>query len=214
MRCVALLHEDKMATRAEIRDAVTAEMKSISGTYDVHDANGSVEGSVTLSADSIGLRNPEAQEAENMPMVVYHEDYRKVVYNGVGAGPDMVVRDENGDVVEEQWREYIEAQFIIDVRASGESEKEPLYEALRSHLGQFQYSPWQSELHPDVLNVEVMDSQTADSGDVESVIRGDQLEVRVTFYRAYPYNTDNIESVDSLMDADADDTIDDTYTTN
>jgi hypothetical protein len=201
-----------MATRGELRDAFTSELKGVSGTYDVEDSGGSVIDSVTLDSADIGLRNPEATEA--LPAIVYHEDYRRVVYNGVGAGPDMKSYDSNGNVDEEIWREYIEGQFIIDVRASNETYKEPLYEALRSQFGKYQFSAWdEASLHADIIDVEVLDASSADSGDVEDVIRGDQLEVRITFYRDYTMSTDIITRVDSLIDADDDGTVDNTFTT-
>lgn len=201
-----------MATRADIRDAVTSEMKAVSGTYDVKDANGSVVDTVTLDADNIGLRNPE--ETEPLPQIVYHEDYRRVVYNGVGAGPDYVDYNADGSVNQEVWREYIEAQFIIDVRATDEVYKEPLYEALRSRFGQYQFSQWdESSLHGDVLRIQVLDAQSVDSGDVEDVIRGDQLEVRITFHRDYTFSTENIAQINHQVDADNDGTVDYTYNT-
>lgn len=202
-----------MATRGDIRDAFTSEMKAISGTYNVEDANGNVVDTVTLDSSDIGLRNPE--QTEPLPQVVYHEDYRRVVYNGVGRGPDYVDYDNNGNVNEEIWREYIEAQFIIDVRSSTESSKEPLYESLRSRFGQYQFSPWdETSLNSDILKIEVLDSQSVDSGDVEDVIRGDQIEVRITFHRDYTFSTDNITQINSGVDADNDGTVDYTYNTN
>lgn len=201
-----------MATRGDIRDAFTAELKKLSGTYDVTDAAGNVIDSVTLEQSDISLREPEGPET--LPAVVYHDDYRRVTYNGVGAGPDMIEYNDDGTVDAEVWREYIEAQFIIDVRASNETVKEPLYEAMRSRFGQYQYSPWSLDaLHADATEIEVLDSSTIDTGDEEDVIRGDQLEVRITFHRDYRFSTDNLTSVDTSVDVDDDGTIDYTYTT-
>lgn len=202
-----------MATRGEIRDAFTSEMKIVSGTYDVEDASGTVVRTVTLDSDDIGLRNPE--QTEPLPQIVYHEDYRRVVYNGVGRGPDYVDYNTDGSVNQEIWREYIEAQFIIDVRSDNEASKEPIYESLRSRFAQYQFSPWdETSLHGDVIRVQVLDAQTVDSGDVEDVIRGDQIEVRITFHRDYTFSTDNITQVNTAVDADNDGTNDYTYDTN
>jgi hypothetical protein len=207
------VERDTMATRGDIRDAFTSEMKQVSGTYDVVDENGTVVRTVTLDTDDIGLRNPE--QTEPLPQIVYHDDYRKVVYNGVGTGPDYVEYRNDGTVDYEVWREYIEAQFIIDVRSDTEGSKEPIYEALRARFGQYQFSPWdESALHDDVIRVQVLDSQSVDSGDVEDVIRGDQIEVRITFHRDYTFSTDNITDVNTAVDADDDGTVDYSYTTN
>lgn len=192
-----------MATRGEIRDAITSEMNTVADTYDVLDKNGEVVSTVTLDSSDIGLRNPE--DTEQFPQIVYHEDYRRVVYNGVGTGPDIVKYNPDGSVDKEVWREYIEAQFIIDVRASDEGEKEPVYEELRSQFAKYQFSPWdKTSLQSDIIDIQVLDAQTVDSGDVEDVIRGDQLEVRVTFHRDYAFTTDNIDQINIDVDVDYD----------
>lgn len=202
-----------MATRGDIRDAFTSELRTLSGTYDVTDASGTVISTVTLDSGDIGLREPEGTESQ--PSIVYHEDYRRVVYNGVGAGPDYIEYNNDGSVAEEVWREYIEAQFIIDVRASDEVAKEPIYESLRTRFGQYQFSQWdESALHADIIRVQVLDSSSIDAGDVEDVIRGDQIEVRITFHRDYTFSTDNITQVNTAVDADNDGTVDYTYQTN
>lgn len=202
-----------MATRGDIRDAFTAELRAISGTYDVTDASGNVIDTVTLDQGDIGLRDPEG--SEQLPAVVYHEDYRREVYNGVGAGPDMRVYNADGSVSSEVWREYIQSQFIIDVRAANEVAKEPLYEALRSRFAQYQFGAWdESSLHADVIDIDVIDSISSDTGDTEDVIRGDQLEVRLTFFRNYTFSTDNIAQVNLSVDANNDGTTDFTYSTN
>lgn len=201
-----------MATRGDIRDAFYGTLTNAAGTYDVTDSTGTVIDTVTLDAADMGLRDPEQTEA--FPTVVYHEDYRRVQYNDAGSGPDVRTYDANNDVDAEVWREYIEAQFIIDVRASNETYKEPLYEGIRNEFGKYEYRPWPvTNLHPDIIEIDVLDSTSVDTGDTENVIRGDQIEVRLTFYRDFSFSTDNIDSVETLIDADDDGTTDDSYTT-
>lgn len=202
-----------MATRGEIRDSVYEEMVAVSGTYDVVDADGNTVDTATLDAEDISLRSPEDDESH--PQIVYHDNYVRVTYNGVGKGPDMVTYDADGNVDEEIWREYIEAQFIIDVRASAEDDKEPIYEALRSRFGQYEHDPWdETDIHDDVIDVRAMDAQTVDTGDAEHTIRGDQLEIRVEFHRDYTFSTDIIEGVNTSVDADDDGEYEYTYQTN
>lgn len=201
-----------MATRGELRDGVYSEMEAVAGTYDVTDSSGAVIDTVELSAENIGLRNPE--QSEKLPQIVYHEDYRRLFYNGVGSGPDMIRYEDNGDVAEEVWREYMEAQFIMDVRASDETVKEPIYESMREQFGKYQFRPWSpTDIHSDVIDVEVLDSTTVDTGDTEDVIRGDQIEVRVKFFREYTFSTDTIQEINTQVDADDDGTTDVTFTT-
>lgn len=201
-----------MATRGEIRDAFTSELYGVSGTYNVTDENGNVIDTVTLSTDEIGLRNPEF--TETLPEVVYHENYIRLRFNEVGRGPDMVDYNDDGSVNKELWREYIEAQFIIDIRASNEVAKEPLYEALREQFGKYQFGPWdEKSLNADIIKLDVVDANTADTGDTDDVIRGDQIEVRVQFYRDYAYSTDNITLINTAVDVNSDDIDDITYQT-
>lgn len=205
-----------MATRADIRDAVYSEMASAAGTYDVTDESGTAIETVTLDEANITLRNPELEE--EVPQVVYHENYRPVTYNDVGRAPHGYERDNNGNATAALYHEFVEAQFIIDVRVGGdlaEMRKEPIYETLRTSFGKYEHAHLRAEdLHEDAVDVSVMDSTTADTGDVESVIRGDQLEVRVTFKRVYRHEAPYIDSVDTSVDADSDGTAEDTYTTN
>lgn len=201
-----------MATRGEIRDAFTSELKDVSGTYSVTDSDGNEIDTVTLESDDIGLRNPE--QVEQLPQVVYHDDYRRVYYNHVGAGPDYVDRAPDGSVNEEVWREYIEAQFIIDVRSSNEVDKEPIYEYLREQFARYQFDAWdEKSLHEDIIDISVHDSSSVDSGDEEDVIRGDQIEVRITFFREYSLSTENITKINEDYDADDDGTSDYQYVT-
>lgn len=201
-----------MASRGEIKDAVYDEMVAVAGTYDVVDADDATIGSTTLTESEIGLRHPE--DDEEHPQIVYHDNFRPMTHNGVGTGPDVVEYAPDGSVEREVWREYVEGQFIVDVRASDEVSKEPVYESLRTRFGRYQFDPWQeTDIHEDVERIEVADSQSVDTGDADSTIRGDQLEIRVEFHRDYAFSTENIQTVNQSVDADNDGTIDETYTT-
>lgn len=186
-----------MADRADIRDAFTSELTAVSGTYDITDTDGSVVDTVTLDASAIGLREPSE---ETIPAVVYYDNYVKNNYNGVGTAPDHVERDNSGVVQYEEHREYIEAQFIIDVRAPSDMSKEPIYEQLRRVFGKYQFEPWSpSDLHADVIGVRVEDSTDIDTGDTEQTIRGDQIEVYIEFHRDYRHTAETIETVSQTV---------------
>lgn len=189
-----------MATRAELRDAFYTKLLECTQSYTVTDPDGSTV-TIDLTDSDISLREPETDES--LPGVVYHENYTRRYYNDVGSGPDQKRRDSNGDVIEEVWREYVEAQFIIDVRASNEVRKEPIYENIRSTFSKYDFDPWdKTDLHPHVVDIDVLDSTTTDSGDAEDVIRGDQLEVRITFYREYTLDEENIDTINTTVDGD------------
>lgn len=196
-----------MASRADIRDAFISELESAAATTHSIDDEGGNTVNITVSANDIGLLHSPLQE--QTPSVVYDDTYALVEYNGVGAGPDYVQYDSNGIVSKTQWREYIEAQFIIQIRAEDELRKEPIYEAIRKAFAKYRFAPWnKTDLHADVDRVEVLDSITADTGDVEAPIRGDQLEVRIGFHRNYELESgvdvENMDQINLEVDADLD----------
>jgi hypothetical protein len=66
-----------------------------------------------------------------------------------------------------------------------------------------------------VIDLDVVDATSIDQGDVEDVIRTDQFEVLITFYREYINDEPNIEDIDVEVDNDLDDdTSGMTYTIN
>lgn len=203
-----------MATRGDIRDAFYSQLSSVAGTYDVTDTNGNVVDTITLDAANIKLRHPAD---EDVPHIVYHDNYTRLGYNLVGRGPHDYELNQDGSVSAALYHEYVEAQFIIDLRVGGdvaEQRKEPVYEQLRSTFAKYERGGWRpSDFHSDATRIRVMEASTADTGDVEDVIRGDQLEVRVEFRRIYRLDEANIDSVETAMDADNDGTTEDTYTT-
>lgn len=199
-----------MASRAQIRDAIYSELTSLAGTYNVTDAQGTVTNTVTLEADDIGLREPE--KPETLPQIVYHETYQHVEFNGVG-NAQHIVKDDTGVTTEAVWREYQQAQFIIDVRAANEVAKEPIYESLHRAFQKYQFPTWNvSSLHDDIIDIEVSSTSNVDTG-TEDVIRGDQVEVELTFHRDYSHVDDIIQTVTHDVD-DSDGTNLQYYTTN
>lgn len=194
-----------MATRRQLRDAFYNELASAAvGTHTV-DYGGGQTGTVTVEADDIGLVGSFDLEAP-LPKIIYREAYRALDYNGAGAGPHVVERDVNGNVTTSIWREYMEAQFIIEVRANDELEKEIIYETIRSALGKYQFRQWPSSgIHSDVFHVIVLDAQDTDDPSAENPIRGETLEVRLHFTRDYELTgVANIAQVNREVDADTD----------
>lgn len=199
-----------MASRRDIRNAFFTELaNALVGSHTV-DYGSEGTGTVSVEADDIGLVGTFDLE-DPLPKVVYREAYRKLGYNGAGAGPHFVERDQNGDVIRSVWREHIEAQFIIEFRTADELQKEVLYETARTAFGKYQFSQWpKSDIHADVRRVEVLDAQDTDDTSSETPIRGETLEVRLSFRRDYTLETDgstvyNIAQINREVDADLDD---------
>lgn len=192
-----------MATRRDIRDAFYDELETGAiKSHTVSYGDGTTD-QLSVGSDDISLQFPEDTEA--YPHIIYNDNYRLLEYNGVGAGPDWVERDSSGRVVEERWREYIEGQFLVQVRAQNDIEKEPIYESIRTQFAQYKFGPWDpTDVHNHIIDINVRDSQSADVGDVEDRIRGDTIEVRVKFFREYTFSTDNIDQINLEVDADLD----------
>lgn len=200
-----------MATRADIKDAFYDRVSDLSGDYTVTRGDGSTY-TVTLEPDDIRLIHPE--KPETLPQVVYSDNYTTLQINDAGAAADMIARDESDHVDYKEWREYVQATFIVTVRAANDLEKEPIYEEIRRSFGELSLGGWDaSALHDDVIEVNVDSGQSIDTGEAEDVIRGDQFEIQITFYRSYQFEADLIEEVDTMVDADDDGTVDYIYTT-
>jgi hypothetical protein len=195
-----------MATRGDIKDAFYEALSSVSGSYDVTDGDGNVVETVTLAPEDITLRSPN--DEERLPQIVYHDDYRPLRFNPVGSSPDE--QFDNGDgTATEIWYDHREALFTIDIRGHDESAKEPIYEAVFDRFGRYRHGAWDStDFHPDVHWVRANDSVSADTGTVDSTIRGDQIEVRIAFRRSFTRDPSLIEKVDFVVDTDADDIAD------
>lgn len=201
-----------MATRVQIREAFYDELVAAAGGTHSYTDDGGQTQSITVDADDVSLVHPED---ETLPQVVYNDDYRTLTFNGVGNGPDMVEYDASGDVSKLIWREYVEAQFLIEIRTGDELAKEPIYEAVRTAFKKYNY-PFAklSSFHADARDIDVRDAQSTDTGDVEEPIRGDSLEIRVQFHRDYEVTPDVLQTVEHEVDADTDsNTSGITYTT-
>lgn len=198
-----------MATRGTIRDAFMAEVRSaVSGT---------------IPSDDVSLQG--AEDDEVLPQVVYNDNYRELPYNKASASPDEVERDNDGDVVAARWKEYMEAQFLVQIRDTDEIQKESIYEDVRTAFGAYQNPLYGVEigkhpkdLHSDVIDVRVLDADSNDAIDEDDVIRGDNLEIRIAFFRSYELTSGTdvgvIEQINHEVDADTDDgTTGKTYTT-
>lgn len=214
-----------MATRRDIIDVVYDKLvdyggRSFTVTYD----DGSTE-NLTLTSDDIDLVHPEY--LEKRPFVAFqNQATRHVSHNGVGAGPDWVERDSNGNVVYTEWREYAEVFFTITIRMDKPAQLDPVYEAIRRGFGKYAQGEWSpSELHEDIRDIRVEAAAPANSTEQEDAIWGDQLELYVEFTRNFIIESggtvtmdeaveavENIAQVNLDLDVDNDGTVDYQYT--
>jgi hypothetical protein len=202
-----------MATRGQIKDSFYDELVSAAtGTFDVTDANGNVEDTITVEADDVSIINPETPE--NVPGVVFDDAYTPLTYNGVGRSENIVQYTQSGDEDTYIYHEYRRGQFDVSIQAPYESAKEPIYEAVHTVFHQYQFGPWNSrDFQSECIDIRVDETTRTDSGDAEDIIRGDTMTVLVDYYRQYEFSTQNIDEVVSQIDADNDGTVDSTYST-
>jgi hypothetical protein len=178
-----------MATRRDIKDAIYDELVSVAtGTYTVTDDNGNTS-TITLSSDDIDLIGPEYPERH--PAVFYQpQTFRHVNYNGLGNGPDHVEKDSSGVTTYTEWREYVDSQFFVYIRANHPVKSEPIYEAVRRRWQQYDMGMLESaDLHSDVTNVDLIDSTPSNTLDNKPHIWGDQIELAVEFVRRIKFET-------------------------
>lgn len=189
-----------MATRRAIRESFYDVLyAAASGNHTVTYDDTSTE-TITVSDEDITYINPEAASGEksiDTPRVAYDERYRRVRYNGAGAGPTVTVRNTDGSVDREIWREYVEGQFTVQIFADNIVLKEPIYEAIRTTFQQYSFGGWyESNINSDIIDVEVRGADPFSMTDREDVVRGDRVEIYITFYRDYEFSTSVINTIE------------------
>ena len=99
----------KMGTRQEIIETFYTELLNATDGL--------------VPEDDISLISPDPHETT--PSIVYDKSFREIQYNHASSAPDEIIRDSNGDVVSENFHEFIEAQILISIRAADQGELEP-----------------------------------------------------------------------------------------
>jgi hypothetical protein len=187
--------------RSDIRDAFLTELTNAAATtHSTSDGTGNTV-TTTVEASDISLLNKAS--FEDVPAVVYDDEHEIRSMNGVGNGPNTkTYSGSNVDYVTHH--EYVRSTFRVTVRASSETLKEPVYEAVRRAFGIYD-DGWESSrsFHDAVFNIDVTASTSADSL-VEDPIRGETLTVVVDWHRDYERVEDTIETVEAEADADTD----------
>lgn len=189
-----------MATRGDIKSAFYDELLSQTATsFTVTYGDGTTE---TVTLDNTDIRLTAPNEEEELPAIVFADTYTPFTHNGVGAAPDNIVRDSNGDVVEEVWKDHETAEFSVFVEASDEVVKEPIYEAIRRGFGKFE-TPLRndSDIHANCTDVRLGATSRSDATEVEQPIRGDSVEVFIDFYRNYSRSEENIEQINQQIES-------------
>lgn len=189
-----------MATRREIREAFYDVLyAAASGNHTVTYDNGDTE-TITVGSDDVTYMHPEPSSGEktiDTPRVAYDERYRRVRYNGAGAGPAVTTYNNDGTVDREIWREYVEAQFTVEIFADNIILKEPIYEDVRRIFQQYAFGGWNvHNIHGDIIDVEVLGANPINMTEQEDVLRGDRVEISITFYRDYEFSTSVIDTIE------------------
>lgn len=190
-----------MATRRQVREAFYADLETAVGVGTANEL---------VPASNIGQEYPNSEE--ELPAVVHNDNYRPVPMNTKGS--IVGVYTDTSGTQAEVYVELMQAQFSLLVVSDNEQEKEDIYEAVRTHFGEYQYPVKdESTLQQHVHRVEVQDATSQDTEDRDPPARGDRLAVNVGFQRFYTKDTTPIEEVNANFDADDDGTDDYTTTT-
>ena len=175
-----------MATREEIKEIVFEQIESAT--------DGSVpEGHVSMEFP---------QDRDELPAVVYQDDYRPLLINGASASPSHVKYDGDDFVEYEEHREHIEGIFTISIRATNDDDAEEIYEQVHSAFGQYNFRDVADvkDLHEHIHKIEVQDVKDASDGESNVPARGDSLQVFVRFWRDYRVEDENIEEINQDSD--------------
>lgn len=168
-----------MATRKDIREAFYTELET------------ALDGLVP--AGRITGQYPEREEM--LPAVVHTDDYRPIPMN-FDTAPAKVENTGDG-TVKEYYSILMQAQFGLSIVSTGETEKEPIYEALRSHFEDYNFPHTDVEsIHGDVENVDVLESTSIDDEGETPTIHGDDLTVQVDYERFSVGEAPEITDVD------------------
>lgn len=157
-----------MATRRDVREAFYGELET----------------SVSSLVPSSDVSQEHPNSKEDLPSVVHNDNYRKVPMNQ-GTAPTDVVTDDQGNDVSYQYTSLVQARFDVTIVSDDESEKEDIYEAIRTHFEPYTLYRDPSELQADVYRVEVTDAASNDLTDRDPTARGDTLTINCTFERHY-----------------------------
>lgn len=202
-----------MADRRDIREAFYAELED------------AISNLAFIDGSDISQEMPNSEE--QLPRIVHNDDYREVPMNQGSEGPHEVETDSQGRTERIIFYSMMQAQFGVVAVHHNEQEKEDIYEAIRRHFERYEHAWWdESDIHTDVHDVNVQDATSTDDEDSEPTTRGDRILVRLGYKRDYVVAREdiadgsedatygsNIEEVTHRMDADNDDTTDETYTT-
>lgn len=185
-----------MASRRNIREAFYAELETAASGF--------------VPASNIGEEEPDSDE--DLPAIVHSDNYRRNPMNR-SAAPTDTTTDTDG-TQEEIYSRMMQAQFSVTVVSDDESEKEDIYEAVRTHFEAYT-TPVKdaSSLQADAHRVEVNDATSRDDPDREPTARGDSLSINVGFQRKYIRDVDPTTTVELDVDVDDDGTIDISNTT-
>lgn len=174
-----------MATRRDVREAFYAALET------------AVDGLVPAS--NVSQEHPNSEE--DLPAVVHNDNYRKVPMNR-GASPTDIETDSDGNVTALVFTTMMQAQFNVTVLSDDESEKEDIYEAVRTHFEPYTHFKDTSQLQADVHRVEVEDVSSDDLTERDPTARADTLTINLGFERFYAQSVDHIDSIDQSIDVE------------
>ena len=148
-----------------------------------------------VPAHNISREYPDT--AEDLPALVYRSATRALPINNASASPDEIIRDAEGDVVAEVYRDSREMQFTVTTRASDTQTADELYEAVYREFEQYAHRDVADvkDLHEDFFHLRVEDADDASDEDGNLTMRGESFNVILHFHRTYEVTGDNITSV-------------------
>jgi len=182
-----------MATRKDIRVAFYDELE-------------------TAAPSETNITQESPNTVEVFPTIAHTYRTRPDPINR-GVAPTSVTTDTDGEQTYTR-SETREIQFTATVVSDSDMEKEDVYETLKGYFGGYEKNIKDyTDLHPDIYQIRVSDSNPNNMTDRTPRVYGDSLTISLFFERYYEEDVDPTTGVSFGVDADGDGTIDETYTT-
>jgi len=181
-----------MATRRDIREGFYSHLEAASDGI--------------VPPENIGEIQPN--DSEGYPAITHADDWRKIPMNDGTNAPVGLERDENDDITGQIYQKVHEGSFGVSIKHTDESERETIYEMVRSYFEKYEDKPWdETEIHEDVEWVNVLNATSDDDTDSRPVVRGDRLIIRIGFTRNKVNKTDSIDAIGQDVKTDSIDAI-------
>ncbi len=160
--------------------------------FDVYDEFETVLSGVV---DSLNITDTMPPSREDLPAVVHSYSVSELEMNRNMAAPTSIERDVDGNATAQRHTQLHRATFEITVAAESKQQESETHRTLKNHFQKYTKQAFdESEINPDVFNIEVSDSNEVNIPDRFPKIYAHEFTLNVDFKRFVDKNVDAIKS--------------------